>query len=363
MIKRTAERVGMATVTRVGLDTSKKYVHVHGVNAAEQTVLCKQLRREEVLTVFANMAPCLIGLEACSSSHYWTRELSKLGHTVKMMAASFVAPYRKNRAGKNDANDAQAICEAVGRPNMRFVALKSEEQQAIMALHNVRHGLMEQRTETLNRLRGELAEFGLWFPRSPDQAKRGVALLLAQADCALPHLLKNVAQDLLDHVKHLEQRIAGYDQQIAALLKQNPAAQRIRALLGVGDLTASAALAIIGDARMFKNGRQLGAFLGLIPRQASTGGKAKLGKITKQGNTYLRTLLVQGARSALQSALKRAPDKQTRLGHWIVSLHARVGYHKTLVAIANKHARMIWAMLAKGEQYNPEAWKQYAVAA
>lgn len=363
MNKRTAQHNGMATLTRVGMDTSKKYVQLHGVNATEQPVLKKQMKREDVLAFFANLPPCLIGLEACSSSHYWTRELSKLGHTVNMMAASFVSPYRKNRAGKNDANDAEAICEAVGRPNMRFVSLKSEQQLAILALHNVRHGLMEERTAVLNRLRGELAEFGVWFPLSPLQAKQGAARLLAQAECRLPPLLQSLVHDMLEHVRYLEERIAAYDRQIAEQLKHNEAAQRIRALVGVGDLTTSAALAIIGDATLFKNGRQLGAYLGLTPRQASTGGKARLGKITKQGNTYLRTLLIQGARSALQSAMKRAPDKQTRLGQWIVGLHARVGYHKTLVAIANKHARMIWAMLAKGEQYNPDAWKSYAVAA
>jgi transposase len=363
MNKRIAEHAEMATVVRAGLDTSKRYVQVHGVNAAERPMLRKQLKREDVLAFFSNMPPCLIGLEACSSSHYWVRELGKLGHTVRMMAASFVSPYRKNRAGKNDANDAEAICEAVGRPNMRFVSVKTEEQQATLALHNVRHGLMEERTAVLNRLRGELAEFGLWFPTSPHQAKRGAALLLAQAECRLPPMLKSVVHDLLEHVRYLEERIDAYDRQIAEQLKHNETAQRIRALIGVGDLTTSAALVIIGDAKLFKNGRQLGAFLGLTPRQASTGGKAKLGKITKQGNTYLRTLLVQGARSALQSALKRAPDKQTRLGSWIVNLHARVGYHKTLVAIANKHARMIWAMLAKGEQYNQNAWQAYAVAA
>lgn len=325
MNKRTAEHAAMATIVRVGLDTSKKYVQAHGVNAAEQPVLRKQLKREEVLNFFVNMEPCLIGLEACSSSHYWVRELGKLGHTVRMMAANFVAPYRKSRAGKNDANDAEAICEAVGRPSMRFVSPKSEEQQAILALHNVRHGLMEERTALLNRLRGELAEFGLWFPTSPHQAKRGVALLLADAQCRLPQMLKQLAYDLLEHARYLEERIENYDRQIAEQLKHNEAAQRIRSLVGVGDLTTSAALVIIGDAKLFKNGRQLGAFLGLTPRQASTGGKAKLGKITKQGNTYLRTLLIQGARSALQSAMRRAPDKQTRLGSWIVDLLNRPG--------------------------------------
>ena len=253
MNKRTAEHAGIATIVRVGLDTSKKYVQVHGVNAAEQPILRKQLRREDVMSFFANLPPCLIGLEACSSSHYWVRALGKLGHTVKMMAASFVAPYRKNRAGKNDANDAEAICEAVGRPNMRFVSVKSEEQQAILALHNVRHGLIEERTAVLNRLRGELAEFGLWFPTSPHQAKRGAALLLAQAECQLPPVLKSVVQDLLAHVRYLEERIDAYDRQIAEQLKHNEAAQRIRALIGVGDLTTSAALVIIGDARLFKN--------------------------------------------------------------------------------------------------------------
>ncbi len=357
-MKITANQEVKATVIRVGLDTAKQYVQVHCVNASEQPVLRKQLVREQVLEFFANMPPCLIGLEACSSSHYWTRELSKLGHTVRMMAAEFVTPYRKSRTGKNDANDAEAICEAVGRPSMRFVAAKDETQQAILAMHRIRQGFIEERTAALNRMRGELAEFGNWFPRSADQVKRGVALLLAQPDNRLPLLVQHLIRDLREHIAALDTRISGYDKQISAQLKDNEAAQRIRALVGVGDLTTSAALATIGDATAFKNGRQLGAWLGLTPRQASTGGKTKLGRITKRGDVYLRTLLIQGARSALQAALLRAPDKQTRLGHWILSLHARLGYHKTLVAIANKHARIIWAMLAKGENYNPDAWKK-----
>lgn len=362
-MKRTANHDLDTTVVRAGIDTSKKYVHLHGVNAAGQPVLRKRLLREDVLTYFANLPACVIGVEACAGSHYWARQLGNLGHTVRIMAAEFVSPYRKSQAAKNDANDAEAICEAVSRPTMRFVSVKNEQQQSVLALHTVRQGLIEQRTALINRLRGILVEFGYWFPLSPDQLKQGVTIVLARGDAALPTLVHDLAQDMIDQLRGMDESVGDYDRRIAELLKQDRIAQRIRELVGVGDITASAIVATIGGATVFKNGRQMGAWLGLTPRQYSTGGKSRLGKITKRGDTYIRTLLVQGARSALQAALRRAPDKQTRFGAWIVSLYGRLGYYKTLVAIANKHARMIWAMMAKGENYDANAWKRYQPAA
>jgi transposase len=359
-MKRTVNHELDATVVRIGIDTSKKYVHLHGVNAADQPVLRKRLVREDVLTYFANLPACVIGVEACSGSHYWARELGRLGHIVRIMAAEFVTPYRKSQAAKNDANDAEAICEAASRPTMRFVAVKNEQQQSVLALHTARQGLIEHRTAVVNRLRGVLVEFGYWFPLRPDQLKQGVAVVLGRGDAALPTLVQDLVRDMLEQLRHMEEHLSGYDQRIAELIKQDSMAQRIRQLVGVGDITASAIVATIGDATIFRNGRQMGAWLGLTPRQYSMGGKSRLGKITKRGDTYLRHLLVQGARSAMQAALRRSADKQTRVGAWIVSLYARVGYHKTLVAIANKHARMIWAMMAKGENYDANAWKRPA---
>ena len=362
-MKRTAHHDSDATVVRLGVDTSKKYLHLHGVNSAEQVVLRKRLLRDDVLSYFANLPACIIGIEACSGSHYWARELTKLGHTVRIIPADFVTPYRKSQAAKNDANDAEAICEAVSRPSMRFVAVKTEQQQAVLALHTARQGLIEQRTALINRLRSILVEFGCWFPLKPSQLKDGIAVMLARGESALPTLVRDMVQEMSEQLRSMEESIASYDRRIAELNKQDPVAQRIRELVGIGELTASAVVATIADATVFKNGRQMGAWLGLTPKQYSTGGKSRLGKITKRGDTYLRTLLVQGARSAMRAALVRAPDKQTRVGAWIVSLYGRLGYHKTLVAIANKHARMIWAMMAKGEKYDANAWKRYQPAA
>jgi len=253
------------------------------------------------------------------------------------MMARFVAPYRKS--SKNDGNDAEAICEAVGRPNMRFVPVKSAEQQAVLSLHRVRQGFIEQRTATINRIRGLLTEFGMVLPQRADQVRRAEVVVAE----GLPVLAREAIADLRAHLAYLDERISRYERQLTALAKQHEPARRIQQLTGVGSLTASAITASMATGHEFANGRQFAAWLGLVPRQYSTGGKSRLGRITKRGDAYLRTLLMLGARAVLQSAA----HKTDRLSRWAMALRARRGYHRTIIAIAAKNARIIWALLAK----------------
>jgi transposase len=338
----------MSKITTVGLDLAKQVIQMHGIDAAGRVVLRKRVRRERVLELCAQLQSCVIGMEACSGAHHWARELAQLGHTPRIMAAEFVRPFRKSMAAKNDANDAEAVCTAVTQTNMRFVTIKTVEQQAVLGLHRVRQGFIEERTATINRLRGLLAEFGIVIAQSPAAIER----IYASVCDRLPLLVQRCAQTLQDHIRALELRIAEFDRDIGRHAKTSEPAQRLAALTGIGSITASAVVATVIEARDYRNGRQFAAWLGLVPRQYSSGGKVKLGRITRRGDAYLRTLLIQGARSTLQSALRRTPERHDRLSVWIVRLLQRVGYHKTLVAIANKHARIIWALLARGETFD-----------
>lgn len=349
----TTKRAQVATVVRVGVDSSKRYMQVHGVDAQGSVVFAKAMRREEFLAFAAQLPPCVMGLEACSASHYWARKLKELGHEPRVMAAEHVAPYRKSRKGKNDANDAEAICEAAGRPNMRWVTVKSEEQQSVLTLHRLRAGLVEDRTGMMNRIRGILAEFGLWVAQTPDKL---AAWLGKEAESleGLPILARQGIVIAREHWRELDRRIGELDAMIVETNKSSESAKRLQKMVGVGVMTASAVVASIVDGKQFGNGRRFAASLGVVPSQHSTGGKTVLGRITKRGDGYLRHLLVQGARSALVAAQRRKPEKLTRLERWMLELNARVGYQKTLVAIANKHARIIWAVLAKGEAYDPK---------
>jgi transposase len=278
-----------------------------------------------------------------------------LGLEPRIMPAQFVEPYRKSRSMKNDRNDAEAIALAVRDSMMRFVAVKNMEQQARLARHRVREGWKEERTALMNRLRGLLAEFGVIYPRSSSALRRGLAE--AAHDERLPLAVRELAGWAREDLAHLDQRIAACDRAIGLACRGDEAAQRLQSLMGVGPTTADAVIATVGDARTFRNGRQFAAWIGIVPRQHSSGGKARLGSITRRGDAYLRTLLIQGAKSVLKGALRRSPDKASRLERWAVELNARVGYHKTLVAIANKNARVLWALLAHDESYNPDAWK------
>jgi transposase len=348
----------MNEITTVGVDLAKEVIAVCGADRSGKTVFTRVFRREAFAAWAVQLPPCVFGLEACGAAHHWARWLSSHGHTARLMAAEFVKPFRKSRAAKNDRNDAEAVLTAVRQPNMRFVAVKSIEQQACLSWHRVRQGFSEERTALINRLRGLLGEFGVWRGRSAEVLTRALPVL--EHDEALPLLVRRLLSEARPHLARLDEAIAACEVEIKNHIKGNEVAKRLTAITGVGALTAAATLATVTDARDFKNGRQFAAWQGVVPRQDSSGGKTRLGHITKRGDSYLRGLLTQGARSALQAALTQEPLRRTRLQAWIVQLHARVGYHKTLVAIANKHARMIWAILAKGEDYDPDAWRRWS---
>jgi transposase len=341
----------MNEITTVGLDLAKRVVSVCGEDASGRVVVQRTLRREAVLTWFAARPACLVGMEACASAHWFARELTGLGHTARIIAPEFVRPFRLS--GKNDAHDAAAICAAVRQPQLRFVTMKSAEQQARLVVHRLRQGWQEERTAGLNRLRGLLAEFGRVYPNSAAAALAGARSTLA--DETLPAALRQGVARQLEHLRELDAHLAVCDREIAQQARDDPRAVRVARLSGVGALTASAVSATVVDAGQFRCGRQFAAWLGLTPRQYSTGGKARLGRITRRGDTYLRGLLVQGARSALQAALRAAPARRTRLAAWMVDTHQRIGYHKTLVAIANKHARLIGVLLTRDQPLRAHA--------
>ena len=341
----------MSEITTVGLDLAKRVVSLCGEDAMGRVVVRRTLRRESVLGWFVQRPACLVGMEACSSAHWFARELAALGHTARIIAPEFVRAFRLS--GKNDANDAAAICTAVRQPQLHFVTVKSAEQQARLVVHRLRQGWQEERTAGLNRLRGLLAEFGRVYPNSAAAAVAGARDALT--DQTLPSALHRGVARLLEHLRTLEQQIAACDAEIAQDVPDDARARRLLHLSGVGVLTASAVAATVADPQQFRCGRQFAAWIGLTPRQYSTGGRAKLGRITRHGDSYLRALLVQGARSALQAALRAAPKRRTRLSAWIVTTYARIGYHKTLVAIANKHARLLWVLLTRDEPLRAHA--------
>jgi transposase len=333
----------MDKITTVGLDIAKSVFSLHGVDAQGRTILRKTLRRDKLMEFIAALPPCFIGMEACGGAHEWARQFQRHGHRIGIMMARFVAPYRKS--SKNDGNDAEAICEAVGRPNMRFVPVKSAEQQAILSLHRVRQGYVEQRTATINRIRGLLAEFGMVLPQRAVEVRRAAVVLAEQ----LPVLARAAITDLRTHLTYLDARINHYQQQLTSLNRECEPARRIMTMPGIGPLTASAITASVASGHQFSNGRQFAAWLGLVPRQHSTGGKTRLGRITKRGDAYLRTRLMLGARAVLQTAA----HKSDRLSRWAAALRERRGYHRTIIAIAAKNARIIWALLAKQSTFVP----------
>lgn len=336
-------------ITTIGLDIAKRVFEVHGTDGRDRTVLRKTLKRAQVATFFAQLPPCLIGMEACGSAHFWARQLSALGHTVKLMAPQFVKPYVKTN--KNDARDAEAICEAVRRPNMRFVPVKTVEQQALLSLHRARQGFVVARTAQSNQIRGLLAEFGIVIPEGTGWLKEQMPQILANAENGLPGLSCELFARLFEHFRQLDRQVKELQQQIQAWHRTSQTSQRLQKIPGIGPLTASALIASIGDAQGFKNGRQLAAWLGLVPRQDSSGGQARLLGISKRGDTYLRTLLIHGARAVL-SRLKRSPVQQAE--GWLGRLAARRHANVATVALANKNARIVWALLAHDRDYQPD---------
>jgi transposase len=351
----------MEKITTVGLDLAKQVMAVHAVSPDGRMVLRKVVRRDQLLAWSAALAPCVMAMEACGGAHHWARELVRQGHTVRIIAAEFVRPFRKS--GKNDANDAEAICTAVRQANMRFVAMKSVEQQAALCVHRVRQGLVEERTALINRLRGLLTEFGVVAPLSPEKLRRELARCQDPQDTRLPSPVRQLVGDQLMALDQLEARMVAYAEQIAAQARDSEVAQRLQTIAGVGPTTAAAMVATVGAPQEFRNGRQFAAWLGLTPKQHSTGGKTRLGRITKRGDAYLRTLLILGAKSALQAALRKPPEGRHRLQRWIVAVLGRIGYHKTLVAIANKHARIVWALLVNGGEFDVQRVTSTALAA
>jgi transposase len=338
----------MAIVT-LGIDLAKSVFAVHGVGDSGQPELLRpEVRRHKLKEVIASLPPCLIGIEACSGAHHWAREFEKMGHTVRLMAAKFVAPYRMSgKRGKNDANDAAAICEAVARPNMRFVPVKSIDQQAEQFVHRARQGYIQERTALINRIRGLLSELGIVMPLKANTVRKQSHLVLED----LPGWCNTVIGDLLSHLSSLDDRIAEYDKNIRQIASQNERAQQLMKLSGIGATTASAIVAAIGNGHDFKSSRQFSAWLGLTPGQHSSGGKARLGSITKAGDSYIRSLLVLGARSVLL----RAKGKTDPVSRWALQLKERRGYWRAIVAIAAKNARMCWAALKLGEGFKVPA--------
>ncbi|MDO9047284.1 MAG: IS110 family transposase [Methylobacter sp.] len=340
-------------IKRVGIDLAKQLFQLHGVDGQEKAVLRKQLRRAQLLDYFKKLPPCLIGMEACSSAHYWGRELQKLGHTVKLMAPQFVKPYVKSN--KNDANDAEAICEAVARPNMRFVAIKTIAQQDIQAVHRIRSELVQHRTAKVNQIRGLLAEYGIVVGRRVDTLRNALPLLLEDADNGLSIDFRVLLEGLQQDLNILNERVDDLDKKIKTLASSNTDAKRLQQIPGIGPITATALVCAIGDAKQFKRGRDMAAWLGLTPRQHSSGGKDRLMGISKRGDAYLRTLLIHGARSVL----KVAGQKDDPRSCWLQSLCSRRNKNIAAVALANKNARIVWALLTKETDYLPEgkpAW-------
>jgi transposase len=333
-------------ITTVGIDLAKNVFQVHGANERGKAVLRKQLRRDQVAAFFANLPKCLIGMEACGGAHHWARKLQALGHTVRLMAPQFIKPYVKSN--KNDAADAEAICEAVSRPTMRFVPIKNLEQQSVLALHRTRQGFVKARTAQANQIRGLLGEFGLIVPQGIGYIASRVPALIEDTRIELPAAFRQLITRLLEHLKELHRQVDEIEAQIKAWHRASEASQRLEKVPGIGPLTASALAATVGDAKNFDNGRQFAAWLGLVPRQHSSGGKSTLLGMSKRGDAYLRTLLIHGARSVIYRA-GQGPDAES----WLVKLVTRRNANIAAVALANKTARIVWALLAHERDYQP----------
>lgn len=341
-------------ITTVGIDLAKNVFQVHGVDESGKAVLRKKLRREQMAAFFANLPPCLIGMEACGSAHHWARKLGDYGHTVRLIAPQFVKPYVKTN--KNDAADAEAICEAVGRPSMRFVPVKSVAQQAVLAQHRARQGFVKARTAQANQIRGLLAEFGIIIPQGIRHVPARIAEILEDGENGLPGSFRQLLKRLGDHLEELTRQVTELELEIRTWHKENAASQRVAQIPGIGPLTASALVATIGTAKNFANGRELAAWLGLVPRQHSTGGKTQLLGMSKRGDSYLRTLLIHGARAVITTAERKAGYANS----WLAGLLGRRNKNVATVALANKNARIVWALLAHERDYEADYRPQRA---
>jgi len=341
--------VAHGEAVRVGVDLAKQVIQVHAVDARERVVASRALPRAKFLDWCALLPRgCLVAMEASSSAHHWARQLQALGLDARIVSAQLAAPYRQEgTSGKNDANDAAAICEAASRPRMRFVPVKSVEQQSMLCVHRLREGIKADRTACINRIRGLLLEFGLAFAKGPRELQRVLHDALEDASNELGGLARLALQRAHQQWLELDEHLAWCDERIAAH-QANPDVKKASTLLGIGPVGASAAIATVVDFEQFRSGAQFGAWLGLVPRQHSSGGKASLGSITKHGDTYLRTLLIQGAKSAVMTAHRRSD----RISQWVAALRDRSGWQKAVVALANKNARILWAVMVKGDAFD-----------
>jgi len=337
-------------IVRVGADLAKRVIQVHAVDAAGRVVCRRALARDKFIVWCARLpAGCIVAMEISSGAHHWARRLAELGLVARLMSAQLVEPYRSQGAtGKNDANDAAAICEAASRPSMRFVPVKSVEQQSMLCVHRLREGLKAERTACINRIRGLLAEFGLAFAQGPEALRRVLSDVLEDASNEMNTLARLVIQRAHSQWRELDAHIAWCDERIAQHARDNPAVKTASQLMGIGILGASAAVATVDDFAQFNSGAQFGAWCGIVPRQHSSGGKTLLGRITRRGDTYLRSLLVQGAKSAVLTAHKRSDP----ISRWALALRERSGWQIAAVALANKNARILWAVLSKGEHFD-----------
>jgi transposase len=337
-------------ITRIGIDLAKDVFQIHGVDASETKKLTRKLKRHEFIEyIVTHVSPdCLIGMEACGSAHHWARTLIKLGFNVKLIPPQYVKPYVKRN--KNDANDAEAICEAVSRPTMSFVPVKTIEQQDIQALHRVRSERVKQRTAIGNQIRGLTSEYGIVAPKALANLRSAIPRWLEDAENGLSVDFRVTLCELRDQLIALDNSIKTFDQKIAVIANNHPVCKKIQTLMGIGPITATAVYATVGDGKQFPSGRHFGAWVGLTPRQHSSGGKEVLLNISKCGNAYLRTLFIHGARSAAI----RMPKKETPVAQWYNRLAARRPKNIAVVALANKNARIVWAMLTKGEEYQED---------
>lgn len=340
-----------APIARVGVDLAKSVIQVHAVDGAGRRCAARSFKRDAFLAWCQQLpAGCLVAMEACSGAHHFARRLRAMGLDARLIAANFVTPYRmEGKSGKNDMTDAAAVCEAASRPTMRFVPIKSCQQQGVMSLHCVREGFKKQRTACINQIRGVLAEAGLVFGKSPKVLQAVIDDVIEDASNELSALARQVLQQVLVHWRTLNERMHWCDQQVGLHVRSSPAAQRAAKVTGIGELGASAITASVVDFKQFKSGALFGAWLGIVPRQNSSGGKASLGRITKRGDEYLRTLLIQGAKAAVMSAGKRDDP----ISRWLVQLTARVGWQKACVAMANKNARILWSVMTREQGYDP----------
>lgn len=332
-------------ITALGIDIAKNVFQLHGVDEQGKTVLQKKINRDKLVSFIAQLPPCKIGMESCGGSNYWAKTFQAFGHEVKLISPQFVKPYVKSN--KNDQQDAEAICEALTRPNMRYVAIKTIEQQDMQSLHRIRSRVVKERTALVNQIRGLLGEYGIIIAQGITKLRKQLPIIIEDTEKKLTELSKRFLNNMLCELRDKDSKVEEYANEIKQLCSQNEVCRRLIKIEGVGILTATALVATIGDATLFKNGREMAAFLGLVPRQHSSGGKERLLGISKRGDCYLRHLLVHGARSVLTRSKNISPKKAA----WLKSLEERRGRNRTTIALANKNVRVMWSMMVNKTEY------------